>query len=195
MSLSKDEIVRKDILEHAQKLFQQFGLKKTTMDEIAEACGKAKSTLYHYFKSKEEVFDGVIGVELKNLRLVVKERVDKTTKVQDKVMTYFLEFHREILGKLNLYRLVKHEMKDTNVANKQFTRLLEFEKSYVVRILEDGYDIGEYTNINKDDIPMFAEILLAAFLGIVRYSIDSDKGYDFNKMELVTKGFIPQLFN
>ncbi len=44
MSISKDEIVKGEIVTKAQKLFQQFGLKKTTMDEIAEASGKAKST-------------------------------------------------------------------------------------------------------------------------------------------------------
>jgi len=33
--MAKDEIVKQDIIERAQVLFQQFGLKKTTMDKIA----------------------------------------------------------------------------------------------------------------------------------------------------------------
>jgi len=44
MITEKDEIVKNEILFQAQKLFQQYGLKKTTMDDIALACGKAKST-------------------------------------------------------------------------------------------------------------------------------------------------------
>ena len=47
MSYEKGDRVREEILVQAQILFQQYGLKKTTMDEIAAACGKAKSTLYH----------------------------------------------------------------------------------------------------------------------------------------------------
>ena len=36
----KDELIREEILKVAQKLFQQYGLKKTTMEDIAKALGK-----------------------------------------------------------------------------------------------------------------------------------------------------------
>ena len=39
----KEEIVKDDILKEAQKLFQQFGLKKTTMEDIARSMGKGKT--------------------------------------------------------------------------------------------------------------------------------------------------------
>lgn len=97
MNLSKDETVNNEILEKAQKLFQQYGLKKTTMDEIAAECGKAKSTLYRYYNSKEEVFSAVIDLELRFLRIAVKEKVDKAHTTKDKIIAYFLEFHQEVL--------------------------------------------------------------------------------------------------
>ena len=60
----KEEIVKDDILKEAQKLFQQFGLKKTTMEDIARSMGKGKSTLYYYYCSKEQIFDAVISKEM-----------------------------------------------------------------------------------------------------------------------------------
>ncbi len=193
MKLLKDEIVKSEILEQAQKLFQQFGLKKTTMDEIAAACGKAKSTLYYYFKSKEEVFDEVIDLELKSLRILIKEKMDTVSSIRDKVMTYFLEFHKEVLNKLNLYRIVKHELANKAFDQIQFYRIMNFEKAYMVRILEDGYDTGEFVNVDKDNIPWFAELLLAAFFGIVRYSIETDQGFDQKKLELAIQVLIPKI--
>jgi AcrR family transcriptional regulator len=64
MIVAKDDIIKDDILKEAQKLFQQFGVKKTTMEDIAKAMGKGKSTLYYYYCSKEDIFDAVITKEM-----------------------------------------------------------------------------------------------------------------------------------
>lgn len=44
------------ILKAAERLFLQFGFRRTAMDDIARAAGVAKGTLYLYFDSKEAVF-------------------------------------------------------------------------------------------------------------------------------------------
>ncbi|RLD78380.1 MAG: TetR/AcrR family transcriptional regulator, partial [Bacteroidetes bacterium] len=60
--LLQDDI-KENILDVAQSIFRKYGFKKTTMDEIAKAARKGKSTLYYYFKSKEEIFAAVIEKE------------------------------------------------------------------------------------------------------------------------------------
>ena len=62
--MTKDEIIIQAIIDAAKKLIQQYGLNKTTMEDIAKAAGKGKSTLYYYFKSKEDIFDEVIKQEM-----------------------------------------------------------------------------------------------------------------------------------
>ena len=43
--MDKEEIIVSEIIESAKKLFQQYGLRKTTMEDIAKSTGKGKSTL------------------------------------------------------------------------------------------------------------------------------------------------------
>lgn len=195
MSTLKDEIVKDEILEQAQKLFQQFGLKKTTMDEIALACGKAKSTLYHYFKSKEEVFDAVIHMEVINLRQHVKDKVEEYKKMLDKLQAYVIEFNLEIIQKTNLYHIVKQDSMFETRAKKHFFQMLDFEKSYIMRILEDGYDSGEYRGVEREDIPWIAELFLAAFYGVVQYSVERDGTFDEEKLTKAALLFVPKLFS
>lgn len=45
-----------NIMKAAQKRFVKHGVHKTTLDEIARDLRIGKSSLYHYFKSKEELF-------------------------------------------------------------------------------------------------------------------------------------------
>jgi AcrR family transcriptional regulator len=46
---------RRQIAGHAAELFDAAGSTNPTMDDIAAAAGIAKPTLYHYFKSKDEI--------------------------------------------------------------------------------------------------------------------------------------------
>ena len=50
------EAKRAAILEAAQKLFSQYGYRRTSIDDIAREAEIAKGTVYLSFKSKEEIF-------------------------------------------------------------------------------------------------------------------------------------------
>ncbi|WP_455757453.1 TetR/AcrR family transcriptional regulator [Sulfurimonas sp.] len=46
---------REDILRNSIKLFKINGYYNTSMAKIASACGLIKGSIYHYFKSKDEI--------------------------------------------------------------------------------------------------------------------------------------------
>ncbi|NMB24975.1 MAG: TetR/AcrR family transcriptional regulator [Firmicutes bacterium] len=59
MNLKNDDVVqdkRTEILEAAELIFTSRGYAAARMDDIAEAAGVAKGTLYLYFSSKQELF-------------------------------------------------------------------------------------------------------------------------------------------
>ena len=49
------EDTRKQILEIADKLFEENGYDKTSMDKIAKESGVSRRTLFRYFESKSEI--------------------------------------------------------------------------------------------------------------------------------------------
>lgn len=54
---------RAEILEAARGLYQRYGYKKTTMDDIARAAGITKPTIYTYFKGKKDILIGLVEWE------------------------------------------------------------------------------------------------------------------------------------
>ncbi len=52
---------RQAIIEAARKRFHHYGVRKTTMQEIAEDMNLAVGTLYLYFKNKDELIVGCAG--------------------------------------------------------------------------------------------------------------------------------------
>ena len=65
MSISERQLeerkMRQDrILSGALEVFKSKGLEGATMDEIANASGFGKATLYYYFESKEDVLSAIL---------------------------------------------------------------------------------------------------------------------------------------
>jgi AcrR family transcriptional regulator len=58
---------RESILEHALELFSQVGYRGTSMRELAQACGLTKPGLYHYFATKEAIFEALLESGLSDL--------------------------------------------------------------------------------------------------------------------------------
>jgi TetR/AcrR family transcriptional regulator, cholesterol catabolism regulator len=54
--VAKAEERRREILMGAARAFAYAGYDATNMDQIARECGLAKGHIYHYFRSKEEIF-------------------------------------------------------------------------------------------------------------------------------------------
>lgn len=58
--MAADDVRRARILDTAERLFSQYGVRRTSMDLLATEAGVAKPTLYAYFGSKEELFRSVV---------------------------------------------------------------------------------------------------------------------------------------
>jgi TetR/AcrR family transcriptional repressor of mexJK operon len=58
---TRSDLQRRRILDGACRAFLAQGFGGASMDSVAAAAGVAKMTIYRYFRSKEELFAGVIG--------------------------------------------------------------------------------------------------------------------------------------
>src|SRR5659263_414311 len=54
---------RSEILQAARNLYERYGYKKTTMDDIAKAAGITKPTIYSYFKGKKDILVALVEWE------------------------------------------------------------------------------------------------------------------------------------
>lgn len=54
------DLVRKALLEEGRKLFEKYGLQKTTVDEIVRAALISKGSFYLFYRSKEELYFDIL---------------------------------------------------------------------------------------------------------------------------------------
>jgi AcrR family transcriptional regulator len=54
------DVRRREIIDAAERLFNDNGYEETPVEEIIKQAGIAKGTFYYYFKSKEEILDAIV---------------------------------------------------------------------------------------------------------------------------------------
>ena len=64
---------REMILAHAARLFARRGYPATSMNQVAEACGLSKATIYHYFRDKYALLVSIADGHVSRLQGLVAE--------------------------------------------------------------------------------------------------------------------------
>ncbi len=62
---------RELLIKVARRLFAQQGIGSITMNDVAQAAGKSRRTVYTYFQSKEELLEASIEMEVKKISAAI----------------------------------------------------------------------------------------------------------------------------
>ena len=141
---SKKDSVREEILTIAQDIFCRYGYKKTTLDDIAQAIRKGKSSLYYYFSSKEDLFQAVINKEADFLKSELAKVVEKNVEPEEKLREYIttkLITYRE-LG--NLYNAIQKDLVAVEFMDQIKNSYEKEEIRMTKRILLEGARKGKF---------------------------------------------------
>ena len=163
--VEKRKQVRNDIIELAGGIFSKFGFKKATMDDIARAADMGKSSLYYYFKSKEEVFEAVVIKEAEMLRIEIDKKVIRNyMPPQDKLREYVLIRMRFLKEMVNFYSALKNDY----LGNLAFTEKVREkydleEQQFIQKILKEGIELGVF---KIKETKAAAMVILTALKGV-----------------------------
>lgn len=133
------EIFRDTIIQKSSEVFNHYGYKKTTMDDIATGVGKGKSSIYYYFNSKEDIFKAVVEYEAKILRTELLNSVEEEEQPIDKIRNYVLTRMRVYEKVNNFYKALTNDMLlHLNFVEETRAKYEMLEINLVESILEDG---------------------------------------------------------
>lgn len=171
---------RKMILTHATNLIKRYGIKKTTIEDIAKECKLTTSALYYYFKNKDEIISEVfmhIQEEKMNmLRTGLKQQTGNAiSRLRHYITTnlnFMLSFRRDY--SINIYDIADQFetlQKTKNLAEEE-------EKELVTSILQEGTNAGIFAISNID---LTAEMINHLVHGISGFIFQCEDDNHLNK--------------
>ena len=141
-----------EILAATRRLMEQKGVDSLTMDEIAQAAGVAKGTIYLYFQSKDELVQALLSQVGDNIALDLEAILASPHPPEGKLrqvvwlLLQYVEREREIFP-LYLRELVRH--KSSRAARSP--SLEEHEERIVgllTRLFSEGIASKKFISVN-----------------------------------------------
>ena len=160
---NKKDVNRETILQIAQDIFSKYGYKKTTLDDIANAVRKGKSSLYYYFNSKEDLFQAVIAKEVDILKQALEKVVFRSMDPEEKLREYMLTKLKTYRDLANLYNALENDVTAIGFIDEIKEKNAKDEIRMIKRILIEGVRRDKF---QIDDLNLTAIGITTAMRGL-----------------------------
>lgn len=178
--------VREAILDAAADFLARFGYQKMTIDDLAQAVGIGKGSIYLHFSSKEEIALSHIDRIVERLKVELKVIAGKKVPPEERI--------RQMLLKRVLHRFdsVQHYTRSLNdILSALRPKLLARRKNYFAEeaelfaaVIREGQKAGTFVKGNPLETAM---MLLLATNSLLPFSLTARELGDRSEIEEKTR--------
>lgn len=187
------ENARNRILDEAAELFGTGGYDKISLNEVADRLGVTKAAVYHYFPTKQAIYDGIIVRTLEGLITHVRSEVELQSNAADK-LNAFMVSHARYFEK-HYWSFVCMLVGYGGMANpslKSEAMRLRSDYEKILRgILRDGIAVGTFRSV---DVTVSSHSVLSLLNWMVRWfkpkGPRSAASFAKQYHELITQGLL-----
>ena len=120
---------REMILERAALLFANRGYPATSMNQVAEACGFSKASLYHYYRDKYSLLVSIAENHVTRLEDLVADVEAQGLPSEERLRELIRRFVEEYAGARHAHRVLTEDVKFLEPEDRQ--RVLDKERTVV----------------------------------------------------------------
>jgi AcrR family transcriptional regulator len=164
VSESKDE-KRSWLMKTAIETFGRYGIKKTTLDDIAKAAGMATPSLYYYFPNKNELLRMALSSVINALLAEVEEATQSSKTPEQKLIeAWRIPFSsaKQSGFLMNLDLMTKSEV--LHIAQDLVEDFHRRYTALIRRVLEEGKVAGVF---QIRDLDLASAALSIGFMGLL----------------------------
>ena len=135
------------ILKKADELFNRYGIRSVSMDDIAAQLGMSKKTLYQYYVDKDELVTGVFSAIMEDNKL----RCGEGRKASENALhEVFLSFDRVQDMFANMNPAVLYDMEKYHP--DCFKKFKEHKNGFMYQMLKSNIERGVQEGLYREDI-------------------------------------------
>jgi len=159
----KASSTRQQIIKVAAGLFAHNGVRRTTMEAIANAAGRGRRTVYMYFSDKAEIYNAVVEMEIDHIIRSLRKILDNDVPLAEMLHSYAFERYQGINSLLRRNPLL---VRDFAQSHNRIERLRERLNDDELGIITPFFE--KITSTYKDEIKGAPELLAVTFMNMLR---------------------------
>ncbi|MFI2743689.1 TetR/AcrR family transcriptional regulator [Zhouia sp. PK063] len=192
----QEDSLRTQILHAAIELYYKFGLKKVAMDDIAKAIGKSRSSLYYYYKNRDEVFQAVlhnlINEVIEKINCSIHQEANSIEKLRAfciaKVNTN--NEKKAVFTAMELGMSSEERSAHQKIILKFHYLLMEKEAHLLQSIIDTGIIAQDIRSLTLQEQESFKFIVQTSIRGIRR---EMSHDNDYGKLDIIVNTFIEMI--
>lgn len=182
--------VKEKFMKMAYECFSRYGFKKTTMDDIARAAGKAKSSLYYYFKSKEEIIEAIAANEVATINSEIVKAINNENDPKKKLAVYIMTRFHSVFKTFNYHNILKADYMENYAFLEKMRANYDKEQAKNIKsIMQYGIDQGVFSIKHLD---LLVDTFVIALKG---FEIECIEEKDFPGLEKQVNILLDTLFH
>ena len=182
---------RADILKAAAIAFNARGFEATSIDDVADVLGASKGRIYHYYRSKADIF---LDLHLEVLRILIdrvgsiaaRPDLGPVQRVREMCFTHAVEvmtrinYQKATMLGLNRF-LLSVSAPYQEAARQRVNELRDEYEDLFVRVIAKGVEAGEFQLVE----PRFATKPLLGALNYVANWYEEDRDHPLGAVEQI----------
>ncbi len=182
----KEDVTRGAILKSARTVFGKWGMEKSTMEDIARAAGKGKSTLYYYYKTKEEIFDECVKADIGKLLTTAKTSLEGVSSARERLRRYIVTLVGGLRSAVPLNEIVRGEnARDPNFLLRTLDQFKNEETRFLHEILAFGVRQNQLGFANDQEQETASKVIFEVMEGILLLLVLNE--YDERHTEMAAR--------
>ncbi|TDX01532.1 TetR family transcriptional regulator [Dinghuibacter silviterrae] len=174
MTPTPDELAQEEILQAALHLYQKFGPGKVTMDLVATASGRSRTSLYYYYKNRDEIYQAVMDKIADGMAVNMRQAVAAAEPLPDKIYAFCYakikasEDWKKVLGAMWAAMTAEEQSRHGRVMTGLHQKLIYHEGLILNEVLTEAARRGEIRAISPGDQDMLVFLISSGIRGLRR---------------------------
>lgn len=136
---------RTDILDTARKLFAAKGYRATSVQDLADALGYGKASLYHYVRRKDDLLFALHALFMRRLAADLDAVLARDGRPADKLREVIVRFVELVAQYREDATIVNDEMRELSARNlKRVIALRDEYEGSLTRLVREGIAAGDF---------------------------------------------------
>jgi AcrR family transcriptional regulator len=160
---SEFDLTRKQIAECSKEIFNRYGFAKVSMDDIAKACHKSRTTLYYYFKNKKEVFQYIAQDNFKSVLEYAIKKVNENNTIYENLTIFYKRKILKIRSNVSEFESLYVEIaKQSDYLAALFKSTITFEVNIVKEIINWAEVKGEVSALDNEELEILSAVIVSS---------------------------------
>ena len=181
---SQDDMIQQEILKAAIRLYQKFGPNGFTMDDLANSTGRSRTSLYYYYKNRDEIYQAVMDKIARDMAADIRQAVAAAETLRDKIYAFCdtklkaSEQWKKVFSAMMASMDEEEQSKHAKVMYSWHKKLIHHESMILNEILADATRRKEIRAIPPGDQDTLVFLIYSGIRGFRREIFELDDPHD-----------------